>query len=1099
MQIPTPRGSLLARFLAIVLVLHSCPFLSVLASQTGKQKITIVASDVTLDNVFKQIEKQTGLRFIFAIEAVDVNEKVTVSFKKTVLDDVLTALLGGKGIVWQYREGTISLKRESIVAKPVNAFAQGIPVGEPSFTVSGKVLDAKGDPIPGATVIVKGAKKGAKTDGDGNFVLAGVELNAVLLVSSIGFATKEVKIVLGLNVSSLIIRMNEVVSDLDVAVIIGYGTTTQRFNTGSVASVKAEDIAKQPVTDPLLTLQGRMPGVMITETTGVQGGQVKVQIRGQNSLISGTQPLFIVDGIPYAPSITGLTGFGAMGGNTISALNFINPADIESIDVLKDADATAIYGSRGANGVVLITTKKGKTGTSKVDINIYKGWADVAHMRKMLNTSQYLEMRREAFKNDGATPNVFNAPDLLVWDTTRYTDWQKTLIGGTAHYTDAQASVSGGNSSVGYLISGNYHKQTTVFPGDFSSQNGGAHFNITANSPNQRLKTIFTGSYTIRNTKFPNGSYLGSLDLPPNAPPVYNADGTLNWANSTWANPYATAFLRAVLDQRSNNLLGSIDVSYRLLPGLVVKANLGCNELRSNAFLGSPIASFNPQSRIPPTASAVYSDNKTTSWIFEPQVTYAGTIGKGELNILAGATVLGNNADARRLITSGIKDDALIRNPASASATGYAATATGSKYKYAAVFGRIGYNLQAKYLLNLTIRRDGSSRFGPRKQFATFGAIGAGWLFSQESFIKSALPFLSYGKLRASYGTTGNDQIGDYRYLDAYEYEEASYQGIKGLRVFGLFNADFSWELTRKMEAALETGFFKDRVLLTTSYYRNRSFNQLINYPLPSIVGAGAVLGNQPAVIQNAGWEFLLTTKNVQTRYFEWSTAFNISIGRNKLVSYSGNGNIYARIGGSLSETQTYRVLGTDPETGSFQFANQEGKGGPSYEAVQDFTVKLAPAYFGGFQNSFRYKGFSLDVFFQYVKQQGNSGLFSGYVPGIMKNQPANVLSRWQYPGDITDMQRFSQDGSLSEDYSAFLNSNRVYADASFIRCKNLSFSWYLPDGWKQKMHMNSCRIYIQGQNLFTITRYPGWDPETQSISAIPPLRVITIGCQLIL
>jgi TonB-linked SusC/RagA family outer membrane protein len=647
-------------------------------------------------------------------------------------------------------------------------------------------------------------------------------------------------------------------------------------------------------------------------------------------------------------------------------------------------------------------------------------------------------------------------------------------------------------------MGGNYNKQTTVFPGNFSSQSGGAHFSIAGNSPNQKLRTVLTGSYTLRKTNFPGGAYSTYIDLPPDAPPAYNADGSLNWANSTWVNPYAALLARNILDQQTNNLLGSVDVSYRLLTGLVLKANVGYNELTSNAFTGNLLAGIDPKFRGTSSATAYYSDDKTRSWTFEPQATYTSAIGKGTFYFLAGATLLGRKTNAQSLIASGIKDDALIRNPS--SATTYSVFGTGSKYKYAAVFGRIGYNLQDKYLLNLTVRRDGSSRFGPRKQFATFGAIGVGWIFSQENFIRSFLPFLSYGKLRMSYGTTGNDQIGDYQYLDNYIFEEQPYQGVKGIRAVGLYNADFAWELTRKAEVGLETGFLKNRILLTSSYYRNRSSNQLIRYPQPNMVGADGILGNLPAVIQNTGLEFVLTTKNVQTRNLEWSTSFNISIPRNRLVSSAGNGDLYAREGRSLSEIKLFKTLGVDPATGTYQFANGEGKPVPFDQADPGyFSVNLAPVYFGGIQNSFHFRGFSLDIFFQYVKQRGPNGLFSIWIPGMIRNQPIDVLTRWQHPGDNATMQKFNQDSRLRNDYNAFVSSDHGYADASFIRCKNVAFSWQLPDGLKRKMNVNNCRIYIQTQNLFTITHYPGWDPETQSATAMPPLRVMTAGIQLIL
>lgn len=1091
MQIPTPRGSLLARFLAIMFLLETSLCFNVLASQTGKQKVAIIANDVTLENVFKQIEKQTGLRFMYALETLNVNEKVSVRFKNITLDEVLTVLLGRRGIVWQYREGTISLKQQVVILREGIAI-ESSSVSTPTVTVSGKVIDAKDNPVPGATVMVKGTTKGTKTDGDGVFVLSGLPENPVLLVRSIGFETKEI-VAYGLYVT---IKMNEVVGSLGETVVVGYGTTTQRFNVGDVTIIKGEDIMKQPVTDPLLALQGRVPGMMITQTTGVQGGEVKVQIRGQNSLNNGTQPLFIIDGIPYSPAVSGINGFGAMG-TTISALNFINPADIESINVLKDADATAIYGSRGANGVVLIITKKGKSGAARININVYSGWANVTRKDKLLNTSQYLEMRREAFKNDEKVPTASNAPDLLVWDTTRYTDWQKVLVGGTARYNDAQVSTSGGTNFVQYLVGGNYHKQTTVFPGNFSNQNGGAHFSITGISPSQRLRTVLTGSYAVSKSNVPTSDYANKINLEPDAPPIYNTDGTLNWANSTWSNPLANAL--KILDARTNNLLSNFDVSYRLFSGLQLKANLGYNALGINTFSGNPIASSDPKFVNLITASGTYTDTKIRSWIFEPQATYIAPIGKGTINALVGMTLLGNRSEAQRLIALGIKDDALIRNLA--AATSYISSNTGSNYKYAAVFARVGYNLEDKYLLNLTLRRDGSSRFGPRKQFATFGSIGAGWIFSEEKLIKTLLPFLRYGKLRASYGTVGNDQIGDYGYLDRYEYQDQTYQQVKGLRQVGLFNADFAWELTRKAEAGLETGFLENnKILLVGSYYRNRSTNQLISYPLPTMVGASSINGNLPAVIQNSGWEFALTTRNIQKRNFEWSTSFNISVGRNKLVSYSGSGDIYARVGQSLSQVQLFKFLGVDPAKGSYLFADAKGNPVPAEIAIQYTSLNLEPTYFGGIQNSLRFKGFNLDVFFQYVKQMGASGLYDAlYTPGSRRNQSVTVLNRWQQAGDNTDVQRFSQNGSLTQSFKSTLSSDKGYADASFIRCKNVSLSWQVPESWKQKMHVNNCRIYFQGQNLFTITKYPGWDPETKSVSVIPPLRVLTGGIQLIL
>lgn len=1088
MLISTPRSNLILRCMSVFILYFSfAANAGTGTDQTGKQKVTVIARDIALGKVFKQIEKQTGLRFMYANEIVDVNEKVSVEFEKVALDDVLGELIGKKGVEWFYRDEAISLK------KKVTISVASIGSGDVELlTISGKVLDAEGTPIPGVNVIVKGTKHGTQTNIEGRFTLAGVETNATLIVSHLGFGKKEVVA----NAKVLNIKMDEKIGDLDGPIIVGYQITTKRFYTGSATSIRADDISKQPVTDPLLALQGRVPGMVITQTSGVQGSAVKIQIRGQNSINKGTQPLIIVDGIPYPGNISGITSFGAMGPE-ISALNFINPADIESIDVLKDADATAIYGSRGANGVVLITTKKGKAGSAKLDVNIYKGIANVPKMRNLLSTSQYLQMRREAFINDKVIPDEQSAPDLLIWDTTRYTDWQKMFIGGTASYTDAQSSVTGGSDIVQYLIGGNFHRETTVFPGNFSATNGGAHFNITGKSPDQRLNVGLTGSYTIRKNNLPTANYGYFLDLPPNAPPLYDNNGNLNWANSTWSNPIAEILVSGITESKTNNLVSRIDMNYRVWRSVVLKSSVGYNQLLINTFEGRPIAGIDPAFRNNATASATYSNTKKTSWIFEPQVSFSERVGLGQLNGVVGGTFLGDELTMMRVNALNIKDDALIRNPSSASQ--FYATGTGNKYRYVSFFGRVGYNLYDRYLLNITLRRDGSSRFGPRERFNSFWAIGAGWIFSEESLFKKQFQFISYGKLRASYGTTGNDQIGDYQYLDRYEYVAQPYQGVKGLRVIGMFNPDYRWELTRKAELAVETGFNKDKILLTTSYYVNRSTNQLIGYPQPSFVGVDFITGNLPAILENKGLEISLVTRNIQRKFFQWSTAVNFSRSRNKLVSYEGNGAIYAMEGGSLSQVSIFNVLGVDQATGDYLFKSSDGKAVTFSEAVPIQTVDIAPDFFGGIQNTFKLGNFSIDFLLQYVRQTGMNSLYNPlWTPGVIRNQPVDVLKRWRFEGDVAERQRFSQDGSVSDPYQrVVMLSDMAYVNASFLRCKNVSISWQVPDAFKDRLRLNSCRIYLQCQNLFTITDYRGWDPESQSISGIPPLRVVTAGVQM--
>ncbi|WP_052306817.1 SusC/RagA family TonB-linked outer membrane protein [Chitinophaga pinensis] len=1053
--------------------------------------------DVSLSVILRKITKKTGITIFFNNAELSSFTGVTLNVKNVPFNEVMNQLLTGRGLSWVAVNATTVTVRKGKVesSPPATPAARG---ADTVLDVSGKVINEKGDPVPGATVMVKNSNKGSSTDADGNFIIKQIPSNAYLTITSISFVPKLIAVRGKPYMGN--IALQEYVGDLDETVIKGYYSTTKRFNTGNVTTIKAEDIEKQPVSDPLLTLQGRVPGMTITQTTGVQGGAVNVQIRGRSSINNGTQPLFIVDGVPYEPSITSppFANYGAVG-LTASTLNFLNPADIESIDVLKDADATSIYGSRGANGVILITTKKGKIGKTNINLSANTGIQKMLNKRELLSTKQYLAMRREAFKNDGEEPSVENAPDLMMWDTTRYTDWQKEMIGKTARYTDAQASISGGTPNFQYLMGGNFHRETTIFPGDFHTQRGGMHFNLSGNAFDQRLKVSFIGNYTLSNSDFPGGDFATNIYLPPNTPPPFNADGTLNWANSSWINPYSQLVSR-ILEAQTNNIVSNVDASFRILPGLVAKVNMGYNELRNSTFSGKLLAGVNPADLNFETAEADYTTTKVKSWISEPQISYSTMMGPGRLESVLGATILAKRMENQYVYTGGIEDDALIKNPA--AATSFNVLGASSYYKYIAFFGQLGYNMNERYLLNFGFRRDGSSRFGPNRQFASFGSVGMGWIFSQEDWMRANVPFLSFGKLRGSIGITGNDQIGDYQFLDQYEFQRGLYQGTKGVRVTGLYNPDYEWEKTKKMELGLEMGFLKDRISLSVSRFYTRSSNQLSVYFLPVIVGNTTVLGNLPAVVLNRGWEVVLSTQNIKQKSFTWSTSFNISVNRNKLAAYSGP-DISLKEGRSLTTVNLYKSFGVDPVTGKYLFASIEGKPVELNAPADGFqaTVDPAPAFFGGMENSFTYKGLRLDIFLQFVKQKGLRGVFNNEaLPGIMKNQPLEVLDRWQKEGDKALVQRYNQNQSMFFDFTTWnMNSDAAYGDASFVRCKNIALSWQLPAKWMKKMNGGAASFFVNGQNLFTITGYKGWDPETQSVVVIPPVFTLTGGFRLTL
>ncbi len=1070
------------------------------AAKGHAQKVTLNLKDAPIQKVFREISRQTGLSIVCSESLFEGFKPITIYAKDEDVRSVMEQCLRGQSLEFKLDGNAIVIKRiqsadNSITAEP-----------PPAIDVHGKVVNENGGPVAGASVQVKGDKtKGTSTDANGEFTLKAVDENATLIISGVAIETFEVRVKGRAELGTLPAKI-KITTGEEVIINKGYYTTTQRLNTGNVSVVKGEDIQKQPVSDPLMALEGRVPGLYISQTSGVPGAAMNlISLRGKNSIANGNNPLFIVDGVPFTS--TSLSNLSAIGPAQMSPFNTIDPSDIESITVLKDADATAIYGSRGANGVILITTKKGKAGKTKVDFNVFSGAGKIDHTIPLLNTQQYLEMRHEAFANDSKTPGTTDYDINGSWDTTRYTDWEKVMIGGTAHYSKAEGNISGGNENTQFVFGGGYSKQTTVYPGDYNDQIGSAHFNLTHTSTNRRFHAIFSASYTNDNNTLPTGDFTPITYLPPDAPALYDANGNLNWQQNssgvyTFPNPLAQT--NASLTNVTDNLTGNANLSYEILPGLQLSANGGYNKIEMNQNYITPLTAYSPAlANNTNLRSHRYANNTLKTWLIEPQLNYKRKLGKGQLEVLMGTTFQENEQTKFIETASNFSSDALIYN-LQAATTISIGNYNSTDYRYSALYGRLGYNWEEKYLLNITARRDGSSRFGPGKQFGNFGAVGAGWVFSKEKLVEDNLSFLSFGKLRASYGTTGNDQITDYQYLSTYSAYSNPYQGQNGLYPTRITNPYYGWEEVKKLEFGLDLGFLKDRIMLNASYYRNRTDNQLVGYSLPTITGFSSITANLPALIQNTGLELELNTINIKGKNFSWTSSANISFPSNKLLAYpnlaaSSYANTYT-IGHSLFSKKGYHYTGVDPQTGLYTFEDVNHDGNIS--SPQDY-ITMPPRtqkFFGGFLNTITYKSFQLDVFIQFVDQTGYSpyslfGLPGFFISGSMGNQPVWVLSRWQQPGNVTDIQRFSQNNTdVIYSYSDLTNSDFNVANASFVRLKNLSLSYNLPAKWQRQTHLQNARIYLQCQNLFTITGYKGLDPENNSGLLLPPLRMITAG-----
>jgi TonB-linked SusC/RagA family outer membrane protein len=1003
-------------------------------------------------------------------------------------------------------------------------------------TLTGHVKNVKNEPLPGITVSVAGTHIQTATDEKGNFRLSIGNLKATLRFSAAGVEPLEVALS---GRTEIMVTLYAVTNKLDEVQVIAYGTNTQRYNVGSVSKVTSQDIEKRPVSNPLEALQGMVPGLVISATSGLPGASFNVQVRGQNTLRPTTagisprdNPLYIIDGVPFttqnnnlnqfpsiaAPGITSAYN-NAYGG--ISPFNSISPSDIESIEVLRDADATAIYGSRGGNGVILITTKRGKAGKTEYNMNVREGMSFIGNTMPMMNTQQYINMRKEAFANDKLVPNLIEgdpayAPDLLAFDTTRYTDWKKYFLGNTAHTINAVGSLSGGNENTQFRISTAFNRDTYIFPGGFADNRASFSASIHHAPPDKRFTLDFSSMYGYdQNNSSAAPNLLAAYTLEPDYPAALDANGNLVWnykgvsLDGSYAGNNPFSYLKRTYNIRNINLNSSLLLAYRLAKGMTFRTSLGYNTVNSNEYSATPVAAQNPAYN--PSSLARFGNNNFSTWIIEPQLEYKGKYKKSAYSFLVGSTFQKNTNLKTETDGYGYINDALIGSISGTSVT--TSSDAYNEYKYTAVFARLDYRFDGKYLVDINARRDGSSRFGPDRQFGNFGSAGAGWLFTEEPFFKNTIPALSYGKLRASYGITGSDAISDYQYISRWAPTTYAYGGTSGYSPQNLYNPQLSWASTKKLELGLELGLLKDRILLTAAWFRNRSGNQLITYQLPAQTGFTTVYENWDAVVQNSGVEISLQAAAIKTADFSWNSAFNITVPRNELLSFPGIQNSsYATtyfIGKSVNTVTGFNYAGVNPATGTFQFAKANGQltvspALPALGNLNDYIIigNTDPKFYGGWQNTFRYKAIQLDIFTEFKKQMGVNYLAQIYssVPGFEQNSPVALSSRWQVPGQQANIQGFStQFGTSYNAATNFVRSSGAYSDASYIRIKTISASYTIPPGLLGKLNIHSLKIYAAGQNLFTITHYQGNDPETQNFYGVPPLKAVSIGLNLTL
>jgi TonB-linked SusC/RagA family outer membrane protein len=1119
------------------------------------QKISLNKSNASLESVVNELRAQSGYDFVARGELLDKARSVTIKVKNKEFEKVLDQIFENQPITYVIEKHTVTLmsKTPSFIEK-ISELVRNVTSFDKK--IEGLVTDSTGKALIGASVSLKGPKSYyTSTDSYGKFDFGTVPKGKYkLIVTFIGYARVERPLVVedGNDNPGLNLVMGLASSKLDEVQVIAYGTESKRFSVGSVTTISADDIARQPVSNPLLALQGQAPGLAISSISGIPGSQVLVQVRGQNTLnLNPTinpskpydQPLFIIDGVPFATQNNNVNQFASLvtaqrnassivPSVGISPFNNIDPADIESISILRDADATSIYGTQGSNGVIIITTKKGKAGATAFNVNVNTGFNSAGRPVQLMNTEQYLQFRKDAYATDGLVPSnspskfTAYAPDLTIYDQEKYTDWQKVIYGQNTNNTDVHASLSGGSASNTFLISTGFNRSNYNYPGDFADQRYTLHSNLNHNSKDSRLNVDLTTDFGYEQNNSAGFGGAQAALLPPNLPDLVDPSGNLVWKYQNVVDLTSSQFyssLRQPTNLENYNLNTAFHISYRLIDGLTIGANLGYNRNNTDENSITPGTSMNPASRSF-LRTANFSTNNFQAINIEPQINYNKNIGKGIFSALLGSTYKKNANNSTYTTGQGYPNDNFLGSINAAPTV--SAMDGSSVYKYSAVFARLNYIYDSKFILNLTGRRDGSSNFGPGRQFGNFGSVGAGWIFSEENVFKQSLSALSYGKISGSYGTSGSDGIKAYQYQALYTSLPSylpSFQGIRPSSPSNLYNPDYSWALKKSLNVALDLGFFKNNLLLNATYYRNREGNQLVNYPLPAQSGMASVLGNLEATVQNKGFEFSVNSTNLNTRSFSWKTNFNLSFNRNKLVAFpnlesSSYASLYT-VGKSTSIIYGYNYKGVNPTTGLFEFYMKDGTVGysPAFGlaatggdqvAVADREIK----YMGGFGNTFTYKGFSLHVFCQFASQNAPNYLFQAYSTnklGLLFNQPTEVLGNyWKAPGDVAQLQRLISSNSSPFIPSAgtsailtalkFAQSNGVYGDDTYLRVKTISLSYQIPNTLLSKAHIKGASVFANGQNLFTVTNYKVGDPEQPgSYSGFPVQRILAFGLNL--
>jgi len=1053
------------------------------ASAKTYSQVTLNEKDVPVKQVLKSIKKQTGYALIYEANIL-LNAKVTVNLKDVSINEALETCLKNLPVTYKLVQNNIVLEAKELSPDDKIKAEQNALT-----TIKGIVIDSKGQPIPGATITIQGSTRGTITDADGKFELKNVPTTASLVISSIGYNKQLIQVN---DQTSLRITLTDNSKELSQVIVVGYGTQKQSDITGSIASVPKDRLQDLPVNNVLQAIEGAVPGVTVTSTNSSAPGSVpSINIRGLHSITASNSPLIVLDGIIYNGSY-----------------NDINTNDVESIEILKDASATAIYGTRGSNGVLLITTKKGKTGKPAVQYNGYAGPEYMAHEVTPMNGAEYVAKNLAYDSEAGLTPTpVPNQYEDANYKSGHETDWIKA-ISQQGYIQNHSLNVSGGTPDVKYYVSGDYMDEKGILKGYQYHK-----FNIRSNLDAKITSWLSVGT----NSFFNNNNYSGgqaNLFMATAMSPYgqeYNAQGGYQiypmYPESLYTNPLLGLYEPNINTSTSWNGNGYAEIKPTFLPGLKYRFNVGYT---SAPGMTGDYTGRNTGDLI---GDASVTNTETTNLLMENIIDYTRSFGKSSIDF----TGL-YSSEKDNTFTDGLTANTFINDVTSfydlGSAQYQQTTSNFTQTTLVSQMARINYSYDSKYLLTATARRDGFSGFSPNHKYGIFPSVALGWNIANESFMKN-ISEISQLKLRLSYGVSGNEGVQPYQTLTTLastQYINGS-STVIGLNPSVLGNSNLKWESTKGLNLGLDFSILKDRISGTIDAYDTKTYNLLLAQKIPYITGYTTILNNIGKTA-NQGIEFSLTGHEIKTTDFSWTTNVNFSANQNKLVQLYGNNanditnNLF--IGKPLDGIYDYKMIGiwqqgdnfsSDPSAkpGDIKFADLNGNGKIDV-GDKTYLGSQLPKYTAGMTNTFKYKEFSLSFFLQTVQGvMKYNGFYNEAGQTGRINLPSN-FGYWTPQNKSNLYPSLTYTNSLGYTYPS---------NASFTRIKDMTFSYTFPKSMLEHLKIPALQIYASGRNLATFTKWRGWDPETdtsssaasgnQSSSFYPLVASVVIGLNITL